>query len=224
MPPEVIKVAIADELSLLRKLLYDYLSARENIAVMIEATDTKELADKLQDTAVDVLLMGLYTTETNKGDTLRMIRLKYPKVKVLILSTGRDLQLISDLLDYGIHGYISITEDPDELLRAIVAAAGNRIYRNGLFTEALYWARQNSIQPDQGEGAVTLTEREKKVLQLLWEEKSNKEIADMFFLSVRSIEKIRQDMKDKLGIKSTVGLLKYGIYKKIIEIGTKVSA
>jgi len=220
MPSEVIKVAIADELSLFRKLLYEYLSAQENIAVMIEATDPKELADKLQDTVVDVLLMGLYTSAFNKEDTLRTIRLKYPKVKVLIISTGRDLQLISDLLDYGIHGYIAITEDPDELLKGITAAAGNRIYRNNLFTEALYWIRQNNLQPDMTKNTTILTEREKKILQLLWEEKSNKEIADMFFLSVRSIEKIRQEMKDKLGIKSTVGLLKYGIFKKIIEIET----
>jgi len=220
MPSEVIKVAIADELSLFRKLLYEYLSAQENITVMIEATDTKELADKLQDTVVDVLLMGLYTSATNKEDTLRTIRLKYPRVKVLIISTGRDLQLISDLLDYGIHGYIAITEDPDELLKGIAAAAGNRIYRNNLFTEALYWIRQNNLQPDMTKNTIVLTEREKKILQLLWEEKSNKEIADMFFLSVRSIEKIRQEMKDKLGIKSTVGLLKYGIFKKIIEIDT----
>lgn len=218
MPSEVIKVAIADELSLFRKLLYEYLSAQENITVMIEATDPKELADKLQDTVVDVLLMGLYNSATNKEDTLRTIRLKYPKVKVLIISTGRDLQLISDLLDYGIYGYIAITEDPDELLKGITAAAGNRIYRNNLFTEALYWIRQNNLQPDMTKNTTILTEREKKILQLLWEEKSNKEIADMFFLSVRSIEKIRQEMKDKLGVKSTVGLLKYGIFKKIIEI------
>jgi DNA-binding NarL/FixJ family response regulator len=65
---------------------------------------------------------------------------------------------------------------------------------------------------------VPLTGREKKVLQLLWEEKNNKEIADEIFLSVRSIEKIRQDMKEKLGIKSTVGLFKYAIERKIIQI------
>jgi len=68
---------------------------------------------------------------------------------------------------------------------------------------------------------VSLNEREKKMLQLIWEEKSNKEIADELFLGVRSVEKIRQDMKEKMGVKSTVGLLKYAINQRIIGVNSK---
>jgi DNA-binding NarL/FixJ family response regulator len=65
---------------------------------------------------------------------------------------------------------------------------------------------------------VLFTDREIEILKLLWEEKSNKEIADHLFLSVRSVEKIRQDMKEKTGVKSTIGLLKYAIKKRIIGV------
>jgi DNA-binding CsgD family transcriptional regulator len=64
---------------------------------------------------------------------------------------------------------------------------------------------------------VNINEREKKILQLLWEEKSNKEIADELFLGIRTVERIRQDLKEKVGAKSTVGLLKYAINQKIIK-------
>jgi DNA-binding NarL/FixJ family response regulator len=56
-----------------------------------------------------------------------------------------------------------------------------------------------------------------RILQMIWEEKSNKEIADELLLGVRSVEKIRQDIKEKVGVRSTVGLLKYAIHKKIVR-------
>jgi len=128
-----------------------------------------------------------------------------------------DMNLISDLLDGGIHGYILKSEEPEELLQAIRVVADNRLYRNKVFTEALYWNKQNDIKTFAGKSSLTLNEREKKILQLIWEEKSNKEIADELFLGIRSVEKIRQDVKEKIGAKSTIGLLKYGINKKIIS-------
>lgn len=66
---------------------------------------------------------------------------------------------------------------------------------------------------------ISLNDREKRLLQLLWEEKSNKEIAQSLYISVRTVEKAKQTIKDKLGIKSTVGILKYAIKNKIISSG-----
>ena len=61
-----------------------------------------------------------------------------------------------------------------------------------------------------------LNDREKKIIRLLWEEKSNKEIADELFIGIRTVERTRQEMKEKVGVKSTVGLIKFAIQKKII--------
>jgi len=82
-----------------------------------------------------------------------------------------DMNLISDLLDGGIHGYILKSEEPEELLQAIRVVADNRLYRNKVFTEALYWNKQNDIKTFAGKSSLTLNEREKKILQLIWEEK-----------------------------------------------------
>ena len=223
MPAEIIKIALADEHTLFRKLLKNYLSEQENINVIIQAADVFDLLDKLKDFSVDILLLDIFMTKWNVSDALKVIRNQYPEIKVLILSTCTDLEIINDLLDAGIYGYISKEDEPEELLRAITMVASNRIYRNGLFTEALYWNKQNNIVIGRHEPVVVLNEREKKILQLLWEEKSNKEIANQLFLSIRSIEKIRQDMKEKLGVGSTVGLLKYGIARKVIEMHNGVS-
>src|SRR5579859_1081849 len=165
--------------------------------------------------------MDIFLPDINGHDAVISIRKEYPDIKILILSMSTDLDLLSDMLDAGIHGYICKADDPEELTQAIYAVADNRIYRNRLFTEALYHSKQNNFKSYLQLPSVELNEREKKMLQLIWEEKSNREIADELFLGVRSVEKIRQDMKEKLSVRSTVGLLKYAINKKIIQVSSR---
>ena len=221
MPTAITKLALALQFNLFRAVLTKYLSGHDNIDVAIHASNTMDLFMGLESSPVDILLLDISIITESSNDILEAIRVRYPDIKVLILSEHTDLQIVSDLLELGIYGYISKRDEPEELLRAIMAAADNRIYRNKLFTEALYWNRQKNTTTNANGPAITLSEREQRVLQMLWDEKSNREIAAQLFIGIRSIEKIRQDMKEKLGIKSTVGLLKYGIEKKIIEINNK---
>jgi len=213
-----INLAIVDDHALFRKTLKSFLSEQGNMNVAVQASDIFDLLRKLRSSSIDVLLMDIFLPELNGNDALIHIRREFPSLKILVLSMSTDINLISDLLDAGIHGYVSKADEPEELLQAIRAVADNRIYRNRIFTEALYWNKQNNIKAYTEESTVSLNEREKKMLELIWEEKSNKEIADELFLGVRSVEKIRQDMKEKMGVKSTVGLLKYAIKKRIIGV------
>jgi len=218
-----ISLAIVDDHVLFRKTLKAFLSDQENISVPVQAADIFDLLNKLKVSSIDVLLIDIFLPEMNGNDALNIIHNEYPAIKILVLSMSTDMNLISDMLDSGIHGYISKSDEPDELLLAIQAVSEGRIYRNRLFTEALYWNKQNNIRSLAKEPFILLNEREKKILQLIWEEKSNKEIADELFLGVRSVEKIRQDIKEKIGAKSTVGLLKYAIHKNLIKLNVRSS-
>ena len=217
-----LRLAIVDDHSLFRNTLKSYLSEQQNINVAIQASDIPELFEKLKYTSVDVLLIDIFVPEINANDALRTIRSEYPDIKILVLSICSDMDLISDLLDADIHGFVSKADEPEDLLQAIQAASENRIYRNRIFTEALYWSEQHAIKKYMDDSPASLNEREKKILQLIWEEKSNKDIAELLFLGVRSVEKIRQDLKEKIGAKSTVGLLKYAIEKKLIRINPQI--
>ncbi|MHA4812500.1 response regulator [Flavitalea flava] len=216
MLTQSINLGIVDDHSLFRKVLRNYLSQQTNINVVVQASDMGDLFSKLKGSSVDILLADLFMPEPDISSSIRLLIDLYPGMKILVLSMCTDLDLISDLLDLGIHGYVSKSDEPEELLQAIITVHGNRLYRNWLFTEALYRNKQKNNKKDTGTAKIDLNHRERKILELLWEEKSNKEIADQIFLSVRSVEKIRQDMKEKLGVKSTVGLLKYAISEKII--------
>ncbi|MCW3466090.1 response regulator [Chitinophaga nivalis] len=211
-----IKLLIVDEHALFRKILKKYLSAQPNINVLIDAPNIQEAIRKFHSAEVEELVIDVFAAAEDPKDTLDSIREVFPHIKIVVLSMCRDVSSISDLIDLGINAYVSKMDEPEELLQVIVGVSEGHIYPHRLFTEALYLNQQRSRQAYAGNIHVALTERERKVLQLLWEEKSNKEIADQIFLGVRSIEKIRQDLKEKLGVKSTVGLLKYAIDQKII--------
>jgi DNA-binding NarL/FixJ family response regulator len=212
MPIGSVHLGIVDDHSLFRKTLHNFLSSYKNLNVVIQASNVTDLFNKLRGISLDVLLMDLMMPGLKGADAVYAVKSEYPRVKILALSMCADMDLISDILDMGIYGYISKSDEPEELIQAILTVSEDRIYRNRMLTEALYWIRQKDVK----EPNIQLSEREKKILQMIWEEKSNKEIAEELFLGIRSVEKIRQDIKEKLGVKSTVGALRYAINKKII--------
>ena len=217
---DVINVAIVDDHTLFRRTLIHYLSAQKNIIVSVQASDTPELLNKLKTTPVDLLLMDIFLPPVDVVDALQLIRFEYPEMKILVITVCNDLENITELLDLGINGFISKDDEPEDLINSIRAISENKVYHTRSFTEALFRTKQFNMTNETFREA-SLNEREKKILQLLWEEKSNKDIADELFLSIRSVEKIRQDMKDKVGVKSTIGLIKYAVQKKIFGSGKK---
>ncbi|MBO9205524.1 MULTISPECIES: response regulator transcription factor [Niastella] len=216
MLSQSVNVAIVDDHTLFRKTLKNYLSEQKNINVVIQSPDIPDLLNRLQEARVQVLLLDVFMPKLNGIEAVKVLRQNYPDTKILVLSMCTDMDLLCEMLELGVYGILSKSDEPEELLNAIKSLSEHRIYRNKLFTEVMYWNKQIAIKTQPETRAISLNIREKEILQLLWEEKSNKEIANHLFLSVRSVEKIRQDMKEKLGLKSTIGLLKYAINKKII--------
>lgn len=218
MPSSLINLAIVDDHTLFRKVLKNYLSEQKNMSVVLNSPDITDLLNRLKDHYIQVLIMDVYMPTLGGYEAVKIIRSQYPEIKILILSMCSDMDLLSDILDLGIYGIVSKADDPEELILAITSLSEHRIYRNKLFTDLMYLNKLHNNKINNSGSIVLLTEREQEVLKLLWQEKSNKEIAEHLFLSIRSIEKIRQDMKDKLGVKSTIGLLKYAINKRIIGV------
>jgi DNA-binding NarL/FixJ family response regulator len=216
MPKSLTSIAVADDHTLFRKAMNDFLSKQRNMEVVIEASNGAELMEELKNYPVDILITDICMPRLSGDELIKMVRTNYPDIKVIVLSMHTDLHKINELIALGIQAYISKSDEPEQLLEAIITVSENRVYKNKLFTDVLYWHAQTGSK-SQSRTAITLEEREKKILQSLWEEKSNEEIADEVFLGVRSIEKIRQSMKEKLGVKSTIGLLKYGLDNNIIR-------
>lgn len=217
MTSSTISLGILDDHPIFRAALASYLESTSLIKTRIQSCHADNLFQLLNDVTIDILLLDIYTPGDDVKTTISFLRNRYAGIKLLLLTRCTDLDFISELVDLGIHGYITKGAEPEELVQAIKAISEGRIHQNKDFTQALYWNRQNNINGvAQHETNGDLSDREKSVLKLLWEEMTNKEIAEQIFLSVRSVEKIRQDLKDRLHIKSTVGLIKYALKSKII--------
>lgn len=212
---EIINVAIVHDHALFRRTMTNYLSAQKDIHVSVQASAVPELLNKLKASPANVLLMDMFPPRSNGGDALQMIRYEYPDMKVVAISMCHEPDNITDVPDLAVNGFVFKNDEPEDLLNAIRAIAANKTYHTRTFMEALLRSQQFNVS-DEGYRPASLNEREKKILQLLWDEKSNKDIADELFLSIRSVEKIRQDMKDKVGAKTTIGLIKYAVQKKIV--------
>lgn len=221
MPQNPIKVAIADDHLLFRKLLSDFLSKHHNISIEIHANDAIELLDKLSYTFADIVLLDIFMPKMNGIDAATIIVNEFPSTKIIVLSLCSEVNVIKAFLDIGIHAYLSKSEDPATVLEAIIAAAENRIHRSQLYTEALYLEKETAMKKKISKHS-NLDEREKQIIQLLWEDKSNKEISDLVYLSVSSIEKIKQDMREKLEVRSIAGLFKYALIHGIISLKSTV--
>ena len=217
MKENTIHIGIADDHTLLRKTLRTWLSHYNEFKVTIEASTGYELLQKLENYSVDVLILDLFMPNIDGKESLQVIQHKYPGIKVIILSMYVEPEMVSELLDLGIYGYLSKSAETTELLDAIKEASKGIVHQNQIVTKALYWKTNNSAQVYSTQNGSSFTEKQKKILQLLWEEKSTQEIASEVFLSVSAVDKIKQQLKEKTGAKTTVGLLKYAIEKKIIS-------
>src|SRR6187402_2434801 len=114
-----INLAIVDDHALFRKTLKRFLSDQENINIPVQAADIFELVNKLKTSSIDILLMDIFLPDLNGNDALKIIRKEYPDIKILVLSMSTDMNMVSDMLDAGIHGYVSKGDEPEELLHAI---------------------------------------------------------------------------------------------------------
>ncbi|HET6256339.1 MAG TPA: response regulator transcription factor [Puia sp.] len=209
MPTRPINIAIACDHAIFGKALKSFLTSLRNFNVTLTSIDDDDLIRNLKQSSIEILLLSIIDPESTAIATLQKLRDEAPELKIILLSSSTDPGFISSFLELEIYGYISARDEPECMIRAIQSASEDKIYETRLFTEAMYLNKKNSIRRSSLKGGARLSDRDKKIIRLLWEEKSNKQIADELFLSTRSVEKIRQSIKNKLGVKSTIGMLKY---------------
>lgn len=201
-----IKITIIDDHSLIRHAFKSYLDKYEDLEVVIQVDDGnklfKELRNKL--TKIDVAIFDLFSPGMDGREALKMISQLYPAIHPIILSACTDQKIINDIFSLGALAFISKTSEPDELYEAIISAANGIIYQN-----KYYIPNQNLI----------FSPIEIEVLELIWIEKTNEEIARILCISLSAIEKIKHQLKEKTGTKSTIGLLKYAIERRILNLG-----
>lgn len=215
-----IKFAIADDHKIFRDGIKMALSNKKDLKLLWEAENGKEMMEKIAGKQPDVLLMDLRMPEIDGINGLEMIRKQYQQVKIIVLTMYDEQQMINKMMEIGANAYLTKTTDPDEIYRAIVTCMTEDFYFNELVNKAVMGKlmQKKNVRQHYGNNLpVTFTEKEIKILHLLAEDKTTEEISKIIFLSPRTIETIRQNMKNKVDAKTIAGLIMYGMRNKLIE-------
>ena len=217
---QIIKIAIADDHKIFRDGIKMALSGKENLKMLWEAEDGKDLMHKIAIKKPDVLLMDIRMPEIDGINAIEMLRKEYEEIKIIVLTMYDDQQMISKMMEMGANAYLTKTTDPEEIYEAILTCMNDDFYFNSLVNNAVMGKlmQKKNVRQHYGKTvAISFNEKEVKILQLLAEDKTTEEISKIIFLSPRTIETIRQNMKSKVGAKTIAGLIMYGMRNKLID-------
>ncbi len=216
----IIKVAIADDHKIFRDGIKMALSGKGNLKMLWEADNGKDMMHKISIKQPEVLLMDIRMPEIDGINAIELIRKEYEGIKIIVLTMYDDQQMINKMMEMGANAYLTKTTDPEEIYNAILTCVNDDFYFNDLVNKAVMGKllQKKNVRPNKlGQEAVTFNEKEIKILQLLAEDKTTEEISKVIFLSPRTIETIRQNMKLKVNAKTIGGLIMYGMRHKLIK-------
>ena len=212
----MIDILIADDHKVFRDGITSILGEVEDINIIGEANDGREVINHLESINPDVILMDISMGETNGIDTTKLVKQKFPSLKVLVLSMHGESAYIVKMLEAGASGYLLKDAGKDEMIRAIRTVAEGNTYYSQRVSAAIVEHLTNPNQPKKNK-QIPLTKRELDVLRLIAEEYTNPEIAESLHISIRTVDTHRRNLLEKLQLKNTAGLVKYAIKQGIVK-------
>ena len=213
-----IKFAIADDHKIFRDGIKMALGGRAHLKLIWEAEDGKDLQHKLKLKMPDVILMDIRMPEVDGINAISLIRKEYEALKIIVLTMYDDQEMITKMMEMGANAYLTKTTDPEEIYQAILTCMNDDFYFNELVNKAVLLKLQHKKTVRQFyPNPVKFSEKEINILKLIAEDKTTEEISKVVFLSPRTIETIRQNMKQKVGAKTIAGLVMYAMRNKLLE-------
>lgn len=211
-----VQVAIVDDHTLLRKALGKLISTFDNYAILFEAGNGKEIKEKItQHIIPDIILLDVSMPEMDGYETVSWLYKNYPQVKVLALSMFSDEFTIIKMLKSGAKGYILKSTDPEELKHALDSVMQKNFYLSELISGKVISGLHKDL--DKELEPTVLSEKEREFLRLICSDVTYKDIAAKMFVSPRTIDEYRNNLFEKLKVKSRVGLVMYAIRHGLAE-------
>ncbi|MBP8292528.1 MAG: response regulator transcription factor [Caldilineaceae bacterium] len=202
---------IVDDHAVVRGGLSNFLQVHKDLELVGEAENGVEAVRRAQQLLPDVVLMDLKMPEMDGVAATREIRARNPKVRVIVLTSFAEDNMVQGALQAGATGYLLKNVTGAELAHAIRAAHAGRMTLSSEATEALVHAATHPIVP-----ADELTEREREVLALMVDGLSNQEIANRLFLSLGTVKFHTGNIYSKLGVDSRVAAVTLAIQRRLV--------
>lgn len=213
-----IQVLIADDDLLFADLLADFLSHSEEFEIVDTVGDGYEVLNVIEKNDIDVLLLDLNMPNMDGMETMKQLKLYYPEIKIIVLSSNYEANTIEHALKNGATGYLTKTVERDELVNSIKKVYSGEMFYCKASVEAIM---NRMMKPSRKGGSSNgkdkdLTARELEILELIVAGYTSPEIADELLLSFRTVETHRRNIIRKLNQKNTPALVNYAIKEKLV--------
>ncbi|MDZ4403969.1 MAG: response regulator transcription factor [Prosthecobacter sp.] len=213
---------LSEDHMILREGLRALLAGERDIQIVGEAANGRQAVELCQHLQPHIVVMDIRMPLLNGLEATRQIRRALPATKILILSASSDPLHLEQLMKLNIAGYLLKQSEAELLPAAIRAAHKGGTYFSPAIAKHLERQASNHAEPVH-HSVSQLTSREAEVLQLIAEGNANKQMAAALHISVKTVEKHRQNLMDKLNIHDTAGLTRYAIDRGVIDSEVRVA-
>jgi DNA-binding NarL/FixJ family response regulator len=210
-----ITLALADDHTMFRKGLAHLINIESDMEVVAEAGDGVDLLQKIAalKTPPDLCILDVNMPRMDGRETIMQLRKNYPTIRVLVLSMVDHEHILIEMLRQGAGGYLLKEDDPAEMKQAIRSIYEHKYYHSDLVSgRMINWIQKDSESPG------TLSDREREFLRLCVSELVYKEIAVQMGVSTRAVHNYRDQLFQKLNLKSRIGLALYALKVGIAEV------
>ena len=212
-----IRVLVADDHTIVRQGLVGILKKSEEIEVVAEAADGHEAVEKALKSKPDVVVVDVSMPRLSGIEAARRIHEALPATRILVLTMHDDEEYILRMVRAGVSGYLLKDGAASELLAGIRAVKSGKTFFGPHATKALADAFQRDRPEESADPYERLTDREREVFQLVVEGKTNAEIAEILFISAKTVDNHRTRLMEKLNVHSTAELVRYAARHKLLS-------
>jgi len=205
-----IDICLVDDHHIFRKALCQLVQTFPRINSVMDAENGSKCLQLLEKKQPHVVVLDLEMPVMNGVDCAEQIVLKYPDIKIVILSMHDIEKSILHMIEIGVHSFLLKNSDPAELERAIYAVVDRDFYHNDLLVSVLRKSMRNQLRGRRPDFSVdsSLSDREREVLRLICEEKTAKEIASLLNINEKTVFTHKLNIQTKLAVKTTVGMVR----------------
>jgi DNA-binding NarL/FixJ family response regulator len=214
--PLVTRILIADDFAIVRQGLKKVLDAKPDLEVVAEAEDGREAVEKALKDDIHLAILDVSMPRMTGIQAAAELQKRKPELKTLMLSMHDSEQFLFEALKAGASGYVLKSGADTDIVDAVRAAmrGDSYLYPSAVTTLVRDYVERGGRGEEQFD---VLTPRELEVLKLIAEAYTNKQIADALFISVKTVERHRQNILDKLGMRDRVELTRYAIRRGLIQ-------
>jgi DNA-binding NarL/FixJ family response regulator len=216
--PTPIKIVMADDIQIYREGLKVLIKNLPEIELLAEAENGRELLDMIREHKPDVAIVDIQMPVMDGIEACKQICQQFPDVPVIALSMFDQEAIVIDMLEAGAKGYLLKNTRPEEFLQAVKDVyGGDPYYSSNISTKLIRMIAQSKFNPYRSKPKIEFTATELRVIQLICDQCTNKEIADKMGIAVRTVEKQRTALLSKVGAKTIVGVVLYAIDHKLVK-------